>query len=309
MTRWHCDAPAKINLALHVTGRNAGGYHLLETLAAFTQAGDRITVRPCDISNGPGRLAASGPFAGAMGAEADNLAIAALEALTDAAGQVAGQRGRVEARLCLELQKNLPVASGIGGGSADAAATLLAACAALGLPEDFDLDTIALGLGADVPMCLRSCPLIARGIGEAIEPVTGLPQLHLLLVNPGTAVSTRDVFAALATTSNPPLPPLPGFGTGEDLAAWLRQTRNDLEPAARKIAPSIGLVLDAISGEPGCLFSRMSGSGATCFGIFPDAKACENAAQALSRREPGWWVAATRTQDAPAQPRKRPWQE
>lgn len=307
MTRWHCAAPAKINLALHVTGQREDGYHLLETLAVFTAMGDHVSVEAV-AGAAPAEgvsLQMDGPQAGLLeqaGADADNLVTRSCAKLLEAAGVR-------DHWLAAMLTKHLPVASGIGGGSADAAAAMIAAADALGLPEDFDLEAIALKLGADVPMCLQSRALIARGIGEVIEPVEGLPQLHLLLVNPRVAVTTPEVFKALASRANAPLAALPRITTCGELAGWLARQRNDLEAPARLLAPVIGEVVGAIAAQTGCLLSRMSGSGATCFGIFPDRHSCENAARAIGSLHPQWWVTATQTQDAPHPYRKRPWQE
>lgn len=257
-------APAKINLALHVTGRRADGYHLLDSLVAFTALGDRVTVAP-----GPLSLAVTGPFAAAIPAGEDNLCLRAARAV--------GAQARIT------LDKQLPPASGIGGGTADAAAVLRA----LGqMPGD------PLALGADLPACLLSQPLRMRGVGEILDPVA-LPRLHLVLVNPGVALPTPAVFAALAARQNPPLPAaLPGFADAAALTGWLAGTRNDLQAPALALAPAVADCLAALTGA-GAQLARLSGSGATCFGLFPDAAAADSAAGALAR--PGWWVRATVT--------------
>jgi 4-diphosphocytidyl-2-C-methyl-D-erythritol kinase len=176
-------APAKVNLALHVTGRRADGYHEIETLALFAAMADRLTARAAATTG----LSISGPFAGGLSADADNLVLRAAVALRNAAGLQAPETA-------FQLEKNLPVASGIGGGSADAAAALIALKALWNLPADHDLGPVAGRLGADVPMCLASVPLVARGTGERIEAVTIAGSLPCVLLNPGIAVSTRDVF-------------------------------------------------------------------------------------------------------------------
>lgn len=309
-------APAKINLALHVTGERADGYHLIESLVAFAHVGDVIELTAADKDS----LTFSGPFGAALGADpATNLVLKARDALRIAAGSKACPP------VAISLEKNLPLASGIGGGSADAAAALkgLNEFWKLGLSQA-ELMHIGLPLGADVPMCVYGKPLIAKGIGDAIEPID-LPELHLLLVNPGVAVSTASVFKALANKDNGALPvisrlageksaqpteggnlaqklsPSPGAarhlfpveGTGRSktpaLIDYLRATRNDLEAPARAIRPVIGDAIDALE-RSGALFARMSGSGATCFGIYADETAAQAARTQLHRRWPDWWI-------------------
>ena len=276
-------APAKVNLALHVTGRRADGNHLLDSLVVFTELGDRLTA-----SNGDDiTLSLDGPMAESLTAS-DNLVVRAAEALRLAAGDP-----RLGARLVLE--KHLPVASGIGGGSADAAAAVRL------LTRLWRLDTKALevarlaaGLGADVPVCMASRPARMGGIGEILEPFEGLPDLPLVLVNPRRAVSTPEVFRRLARRDNAGLPPLPsGFAGPEHMADYLARCRNDLEAAAMGLEPLIAEVIAALAATPQCLIARMSGSGATCFGIYPDAPAAAAAAGALAGRHPGWWAVAT----------------
>lgn len=274
-------APAKVNLALHVTGRRADGYHLLDTLVAFTEAGDRITVAAAQHDG----FTIEGPFAPLLGDAADNLVPRARDLLRDIYGDLPP--------VAITLEKNLPVASGIGGGSSDAAATLRA------LVRFWHLDistgalaATALPLGADLPMCLHARTLVARGIGEEIEPVEGFPPLHMVLANPGVAVPTPAIFRALASRENPPLPALPPQLGG--LSAWLADTRNDLEAPARTLAPEIGEVLSRLTAN-GASLARMSGSGATCFGLFASAGEAQAAASAIAARHPAWYVTATRT--------------
>jgi 4-diphosphocytidyl-2-C-methyl-D-erythritol kinase len=273
-------APAKINLALHVTGRRADGYHLLESLAVFTEFGDRLTVAPAAEDS----FAVTGPFAALVPVDAGNLVIRARDALRalDAAAA---------ARVAITLEKNLPIASGIGGGSSDAAAALRALSRHWRMVAD--LAALSLKLGADVPMCLSARSLIARGIGEMLKPVS-LPSLSLVLVNPGVAVSTPEVFRALANRENPALPPLPLALDAASVLDWLRTTRNDLEAPAKALAPVIGDALDALD-RSGAQFTRMSGSGATCFGLFESGAAAEAAAASIRINNPGWFVAATVT--------------
>ena len=266
-------ARAKVNLALHVTGRRADGYHLLDSVVAFAATGDRITVADApDLS-----LTITGPFGPGL-STTDNLVLKAARALHPARGAA------------ITLEKNLPLASGIGGGSADAAATLLALSRLWSLP--LPPPDAVLALGADVPVCLLGQPARMQGIGEALSPLT-LPPAGLLLVNPGVAVPTADVFRALAQRDNPPLPPMPALTDAARLATWLATCRNDLEPPARQIAPAIDETLQALAATPGCLLARMSGSGATCFALYPDAPSAQTAAQALRAAHPGWWITPT----------------
>ena len=285
-------APAKINLALHVTGQRADGYHWIESLVAFADVGDVLTIEPATSDS----LTFSGPFGSILGADpSTNLVLKARDALRGAS--VAGSCPPVS----LHLEKNLPLSSGIGGGSADAAAALkgLNDFWSLGLSPD-KLNALALPLGADVPMCLHGRPLVAKGIGEIIEPVD-LPPLHMLLVNPGVAVSTPAIFKALATKENGRLPSISPSreemspqaakaGRLADLLANLENTRNDLQPAAITLQPVIGEVLAALEAS-GALFARMSGSGATCFGIFASKADRDDALSAIRTAQPGWWVA------------------
>lgn len=259
-------APAKLNLALHVTGRRADGYHLLDSLVSFADHGDSVALLP----GGPS-LAIDGPFAAGLAADEGNLCLRAA--------------AMVGASPAIRLTKNLPVASGIGGGSADAAA-VLRGLARMG----YDLPADSHRLGADVPVCLRSAPARMSGIGEVIALLPALPALDLVLVNPGVAVSTPQVFAALENRDNPALPPIPAFADAAALIGWLGQTRNDLQAPACRVAPVIRQVLQALSHH-GAGFARMSGSGATCFGIFDRAATAQAAARALSQQ--GWWAVAT----------------
>ena len=274
-------APAKINLALHVTGRRGDGYHLIESLAVFTRFGDRLQVSAAEEDG----LAVSGRYAAGVPVDGRNLIAMARDALRKAAGS------RNAFPVAIALEKNLPVASGIGGGSSDAAAALRLLARIWGLDIDAaELAGIALSLGADVPMCLAAQPLMARGIGENVEPLPAVPSLGLVLVNPGAAVSTPDVFARLTRRDSESPPPLPRAIDFHSLRGWLETTRNDLEAAAREIQPAIGRALAALDGA-GSGFSRMSGSGATCFGLFDDRHAAETAGARLAADHPGWWVA------------------
>jgi 4-diphosphocytidyl-2-C-methyl-D-erythritol kinase len=278
-------APAKINLALHVTGRRADGYHLIESLAVFTRFGDRVSIEPADED----ALSVAGPYASAIPTDENNLILKARDALRAASG------GAKAPAVAIRLEKNLPVASGIGGGSSDAAAVLR------GLVKfwDMDIDNEVLArvggaLGADLPMCLAAKPLIARGTGDELSPVSGFPSLGLVLVNPGVEVSTPAVFSALERRDNEKLPPLPARIDFHALRDWLEATRNDLEDAAHSIEPSIGAAKAALE-KADAGFARMSGSGATCFGLFETGNVAKRAAASIRSRHPDWFVAATRS--------------
>ncbi|WP_457582457.1 4-(cytidine 5'-diphospho)-2-C-methyl-D-erythritol kinase [Ensifer canadensis] len=284
-------APAKINLALHVVGQRADGHHLLESLVTFADRGDRIGLTPSDED----RFTLSGPFAAELSATGDdqggNLVLQARDLLR----QVLASQRLDTTPVHIHLEKNLPIASGIGGGSADAAATLR------GLLDLWQtsiepalLAALALKLGADVPMCLDGRPLIARGIGEEITPAFELPSFPIVLVNPLLAVSTPVIFRTLEKKNNPPLV-IPGGLASR--AAWLSAMatmRNDLEPPARLLQPVIADVSDALTAS-GAALVRMSGSGATCFGLFDSDESAQRAAHTLSAAHREWYVLGSRT--------------
>ena len=267
-------APAKLNLCLHVTGRRGDGYHLLDSLVVFADVADRVLVAP-----GKGlSLQVTGPEAADLGSEPDNLVLRAARSL-----------GVTDATLVLD--KHLPVASGIGGGSADAAATLRALARLTGRPLPSDAEV--LHLGADVPVCLAGRPARMTGIGETLVPLQPLPALWVVLVNPRVAVPTPQVFATRTRRDNPPLPDLPtaALASAEAFAAWLTDhTRNDLIPPARAVAPILAEVHTTLAATPSCLLARMSGSGGTHFGLFASAEAAETAARTLAAAHPGWWI-------------------
>ena len=284
-------APAKINLTLRVLGRRADGYHELESLVAFAGVGDALTFAP----GGALTLAVSGPTAQAAGDNADNLVLKAARAL---AGRIAGLTLGSFA-----LSKRLPVAAGLGGGSADAAAALRLLARANGVAlDDPRLMQAAQATGSDVPVCLDPKPRLMRGVGDVLSAPLDLPRLFAVLVNPGVAVSTRDVFAGLNLASGPasggassPAPlVLEGWG-GEPTAfvAALAKDRNDLEAPAIELEPAIANVLAVLQALPDCRLARMSGSGATCFGLFPTNAAAAAAARTLRVGYPQWWVRAT----------------
>lgn len=286
-------APAKINLALHVTGQRDDGFHLLETIAVFAEdAGDRIAVRSADLDS----FSIEGPEAAALGSEYPdrNLVVRAR----DMARAVLADKGFAVPPVEIVLDKRLPAGSGIGGGSADAAATLKA------LAEHWNADSAlpaiaekAATLGADVPMCLVSRPLTASGIGETIRTVAEMPPLAMVLANPRRHVSTPAVFNALQHKNNAPLPGAgpEGPASAAGWAAWLKEhTRNDLQPPSVALTPEVGACLDALEAT-GPLLARMSGSGATCFAIHADMEAAQAAASDLLRAYPDWWITATQT--------------
>ena len=263
----HEDAPAKINLTLHVTGQRADGYHLLDSLVVFADFGDRLTVSPSDAST----LSVTGPRAAGVPTDGSNLVLRAAELMGSAAE--------------ITLEKHLPAMAGIGGGSSDAAATLRAMARATGttLPDQPEV------LGADIPVCLIAKATRMQGVGEKLTPLPGLPDLHGVLINTGVDVPTPKVFARLASKSNPPMPEtLPKWTDATDLTGWLATMRNDLEIPAQELAPDIGETLIALSADRDCLLARMSGSGATCFGLTDSRAKADAMAARLSR--PGWWV-------------------
>lgn len=289
-------APAKVNLALHVTGRREDGYHLLDTLVGFAAIGDELVVAPPPVapSSVPPvlTLALAGRFGADLAADPDNLVLRAARLLRTEAGLDDAGAGAA-----LTLVKDLPVASGIGGGSADAAAALLALRDHWRLATSPDrLAALALGLGADVPMCLAGASgggrgLRAAGIGETLADAPAWPDgMGLVLANPGVAVATPAVFRALARRDSPPLPPLPAaWEDVRHLADWLGETRNDLSAPAIALAPVIAETLEALRRTPGCRIARMSGSGATCFALYDDEDAAARAARMLAAIP---WVAA-----------------
>lgn len=277
------NAPAKVNLTLRVLGRRADGYHEISSLVVFADLADRLSLMP-------GReltLSVGGPRAASAGANADNLVLKAARALAaQLPGIVAG---------AFDLEKNLPAAAGIGGGSADAAAALRLLARVNKLPNDDPrLYDAARSTGADVPVCLDPRPRLMGGIGEKLSPPLKLPPLFAVLINPSAAVPTKDVFAAWTPNANaaPPLDlaAVEKIETGTGLLELLARDANDLEGPAVKLAPIIAEALAALRACDGCRLARMSGSGATCFGIFYSREAAQAAALALCAKYPRWWV-------------------
>lgn len=280
-------APAKVNLALHVTGRRIDGYHLLDMLVVFPPIGDTVTLEDADHPS----LSIVGPMAALLAGEPPeaNLVVRAIESFS----LVFGRAFSLEAT----LDKRLPVASGIGGGSADCAATLRALCRMTGEdPLSPEVADIALRLGADVPMCLKSHPLRASGIGESLVESPGDVQFGIVIANAGAELSTSSVFRTLRQRNNPPIPPMGGRLDRADFFDFLRSyTRNDLESTARSLSSTVSETLSALAGLSGARLVRMSGSGPTCFALFDDGTAAEAAARLLRDRRPGWWVATAAT--------------
>ncbi|HVZ06146.1 4-(cytidine 5'-diphospho)-2-C-methyl-D-erythritol kinase [Hyphomicrobium sp.] len=284
-------APAKINLTLEILGRRPDGYHELRSLVAFARdVGDVLTCTP-----GPSPYAGvemAGPFAG--GISGANLVDKAVAAFTIKAPNAEPSR--------LRLEKYLPVASGIGGGSADAAAALRLLCANCSEASisNPDLLSIARQLGADVPVCLKSRPVIMTGIGEQLDDVRLPADLYAVLVNPGVSVpsdKTAQVFARLgaeALTSTPPREPALCFAEPQDVIAYATTRKNDLETPARRLFPVIDVMLYELNRLDGCRLARLSGAGPTCFALFDARQTAEVAAAALTERQPDWWIRATR---------------
>jgi 4-diphosphocytidyl-2-C-methyl-D-erythritol kinase len=268
-------AHAKVNLWLNVVGRRSDGYHLLESLAAFVDLCDWVEARPADRLS----LELDGPFAPSLAGEADNLVLKAARLLADRAG--------VAPRAAIRLGKHVPVAAGLGGGSADAAAALreLIDLWRLAMAED-ELFDLAATLGADVPMCLAGRTALVSGVGEHLQPAPPLPACALLLVNPGTALATRDVFAAHQAAFSSPRPLARPWRDLDEFSATLAERGNDLTAAAISLAPAIGQVLEVLRHSDGARHAAMSGSGATCFALYESMEVAQRAASALPA---AWW--------------------
>lgn len=273
-------APAKVNLALHVTGQRADGYHLLDSLVVFAGLGDLVSAKPArDLT-----LKVMGPFAPGVPLDDDNSVLRAAHALRAAGGVTQGA--------AITLTKRLPHAAGLGSGSADAAAALrvLADLWNIRLPDP--QDPLVLELGADVPACLAGPgPLRMRGIGEDLSPAPPIPGCAMVLVNPRVEVPTHAVFRGLAEKTNPPLAPEPDWNTRDGFLDWLALQRNDLGPPAAELAPEIIRALTLLERTPGIVHVVMSGSGATCVGLTSDMGTAQRAARSIQVSEMGWWVA------------------
>lgn len=267
---------AKVNLFLHVLGRRPDGYHDLDSLVVFAEVGDEIELAPSHERV----VTVEGRFADAVPTDASNIALRAVELLGDALGRYDGVHVRIV--------KNVPVAAGLGGGSADAAAVLRGLARLWEIGPSMAFPAVAQALGADVPVCLRSQAARITGVGDMVEPLEPAGSLPLVLVNCGDRLATSDVFAACET-----------YGAGaadhdtNDLTGWILEGRNDLEAPAMVLARGVGKTLDVLRGQPDCLLARMSGSGATCFGLFGSTAAAEAGAVAIAAAHPTWWVVAT----------------
>ncbi len=273
-------APAKINLYFNITGRRADGFHLVDSLVGFTTLGDELTIRTGE----PLDIVSEGPFAENMPPPYKNLVYQAAQLLADAAG--------VQARAHITITKNLPVAAGIGGGSTDAATAIKTLAKLWGIADDrVDLYALGLTLGSDVPACLLARTTYAGGIGEILDDAPKIPNAGILLVNPGVALVTASVFQARRGGFIPPDRFTKAPRDAAALATVLADRDNDLTDAAVRLCPVIRNVLSALETLPGCHLARMTGSGATCFGIFDDLAAAEAAAPSVD--QDGWWVAPT----------------
>jgi len=260
-------APAKINLTLHVTGQRSDGYHLLDSYVVFADVGDTVRVTRAEEM----ALTVVGPFAEGVPSDETNLCWKAAE--------------RFGLPVAIELDKQLPAAAGVGGGSSDAAAAIRALEQMSGQPVPFD----PIVLGADVPVCTVAHAAHMQGIGDYVLPLFMEP-MHAVLVNPGVPVPTGAVFDALDRKSNPPMEPWPEGGGPDAAVRWLGQQRNDLQAPAIALQPVIGAVLEDLAKLAGCQLARMSGSGATCFGLFESETAAANGAATLRDAHPDWWV-------------------
>ncbi|MCB1782689.1 MAG: 4-(cytidine 5'-diphospho)-2-C-methyl-D-erythritol kinase [Alphaproteobacteria bacterium] len=285
-------APAKVNLFLHVTGRLANGYHTLDSLVAFSRdIGDVVSITPAERF----RFSVDGPFAPLFsdedrdgGLSSSNLCVRAALALADATD--------LAPDVHIHLTKNLPQAAGLGGGSADAAAVVRGLLSLWGVPERFEgLANLLKDLGADVPACYFGEPVQLQGIGDVLTPAPALPKMPVVLVNPLIPCPTPQVFSTWhATQPTPSMPQtLPAMLADRDeFIAYLLAQRNDLTGAARQVVPSISEVLNALLAQPGCLLARLSGSGASCFGLFEQRDQAISAAESLQALKPEWWSAS-----------------
>ena len=270
-------AHAKVNLTLHVVGQRANGYHELQSLVCKTEFGDQIHLSPAaDFS-----FHVIGPYASGIPVDESNLVVQAAKFMA--------QKHSKSLDCQIILEKNLPMASGIGGGSSDAAAVMRALSQYFSVPLP-NVDEL-MTLGADIPVCMTTGLTLMEGAGEDVTQLSAAPNWGVVLVNPNVGVSTPAVFNALNSKRN-----LPMQDVAENCVdiAWLGDQRNDLDPPAMAIVPEVGAVVDAISAAPHCQMARMSGSGATCFGVFADIKHANAAAERLQRAHPDWWVVSTK---------------
>ena len=280
-------APAKVNLYLHVTGKRADGYHLLDSLIAFTDIVDVITVTPSACNS----LTITGPFASALHQEqsADNLLMRVLEACVDAKQRLPGEDRKGEA-FAITLEKNIPIGAGLGGGSSDAAA-LLDYLQDHWQIADAVIHTIAVSLGADIPVCLNPKARYVSGIGEILKPVEHIPPLHAVLVNLGAFVATPEVFKKGFSSFSKKVDPYGGEANAmHDFIGYLQNTHNDLLGNACEIAPSIAETIADLAARDDCLFATMSGSGSSCFALYETADKAKRAAKYMQEKYPNGWV-------------------
>ncbi len=273
-------APAKINLTLHVTGQRDDGYHLLDSLVVFADVADQLSVAPApDL-----RISVSGPFSDGVPTDHTNLVIRAADTLRQARGVSAGA--------AITLEKHLPNAAGIGGGSSDAATALSMLATMWDVPPLPPHAPEVLALGADVPVCLAApTPQRMAGIGDVLTPAPKLPDCAVVLVNPRVKVPTGGIFKGLATRSNAAMDQLPEGADFDGFVHWLSQQRNDLLPPARALSPEIDATLAKLNAMPNVKFAGMSGSGATCFGLVRNMADARHVARAIQVSEMAWWVA------------------
>jgi 4-diphosphocytidyl-2-C-methyl-D-erythritol kinase len=278
-------APAKLNFFLHVGDRRADGYHALQSLVAFADIGDVLQLEAASELT----LTVSGPFAAQIPRGDGNLVLKAARSLAE-------EFSDMPLGAAIVLEKNLPVAAGLGGGSSDAAAVLRALNVLWSLERSEDeLVELARTLGSDVPACVLARPCWMEGRGEQVFPTPQLPSLEVVLVNPGVPMPTAGVFASLnARTGASAMEPPRRIETLWDLVAYLEDSGNDLETPATLLQPVIDEVIEALHHEPACVFAQMSGSGATCFGLFDGREYAQGAAQRIALDHPEWWVRATR---------------
>jgi 4-diphosphocytidyl-2-C-methyl-D-erythritol kinase len=276
-------AAAKINLLLHVGDSRSDGYHELQSIMAFADVGDEVLIAP-----GEGlTLEIEGPFAEALKGEADNIVLKAARALATRAG--------IAANAHITLTKNLPISSGLGGGSTDAAATLRGLCKLWHVTlTEADLQGIAISLGSDVPVCLKGRPCWVEGIGEKLSVIPIFPALHVVLANPGVPVSTAHAYRTIRARSGIARERPATFRDANALIGFLETANNDLEEPAAAIAPVVRDVMEAFDADDATLLARMSGSGATCFGIYDSPQIAREAAARIAAAHPGWWVKAAK---------------
>lgn len=275
-------APAKVNLSLHITGKRADGYHMLDSLVVFTDFGDVVEIHPDERLT----LKISGPFAGNLSAH-DNLVLKAARLLVQYAGKPLGAR--------ITLHKQIPVGAGLGGGSADAAAALR------GLRDVWDIELddtalaqMALALGSDLPVCLQAQPSWVSSIGEHIEPIRLETDMWIVLVNPGIPLPTAQVYKSYVPPHRQAATHTKRIGSQRELVDLVTPLHNDLQPAAFSLLPEIKNVLAMIAHTPNCLLVRMSGSGATCYGLYESEISARQAADAIKTAQPAWWIQETR---------------